>query len=271
MGRDTIQLEGAVSTISGEYMLEFTSEYGIPENLHPEMPGLGETIVDFLEGKVGVYTRFFKFANHRILLSQFLLDILRHYQIHLSQLPVIGAAKIDERIFHTSVDWRASAPRDEMPIAGLYSTTDVTLLNTDRAPFQRLPENLLCLVGLSRNYYLRDDMYPTFLYDDNREMDLFSLIRNPNPFKVKTGTRPRVAHEVPLLTAMASRVIDMEDPTVASGFSGTPSTVERSSLDFDNKDLAPSLAEGVGAGEHVQEGLAHEIPHVETATTTKFV
>ncbi|GJT36930.1 hypothetical protein Tco_0936795 [Tanacetum coccineum] len=36
MGRDTIQLEDAVSTISQEYLLEFTSEYGIPESLHPE-------------------------------------------------------------------------------------------------------------------------------------------------------------------------------------------------------------------------------------------
>ncbi|GKB84369.1 hypothetical protein Tco_0956641 [Tanacetum coccineum] len=36
MGRDTIQLEDAISTISQEYLLEFTSEYGIPESLHPE-------------------------------------------------------------------------------------------------------------------------------------------------------------------------------------------------------------------------------------------
>ncbi|GKC30230.1 hypothetical protein Tco_1037524 [Tanacetum coccineum] len=53
MGRDTIQLDDAVSTISGEYLLEFTSEYGIPEDLHPELPGPEDTIVDFPEGKVG--------------------------------------------------------------------------------------------------------------------------------------------------------------------------------------------------------------------------
>ncbi|GJV21381.1 hypothetical protein Tco_1370401, partial [Tanacetum coccineum] len=102
-------------------------------------------------------------------------------------------------------------------------------------------------------------------------MDLFSLIRNPNPFKVKTGTRPRTAHEVPLLTATTSRVIDMEDPTVASGSSGTPSTVERSPLEFDNEDPTLSLAEGARAEEHVQEELAHKISPVETATTTKVV
>nr|GFB37330.1 transposase (putative), gypsy type [Tanacetum cinerariifolium] len=93
MGRDTIQLEIIVSTIFQEYLLEFTSEYGISEDLHPEFPAPEERIVDFSEGKVGVYTKFFEFANVRIPVSQFLFDILGHYQIHLSQLSVIGAAK----------------------------------------------------------------------------------------------------------------------------------------------------------------------------------
>ncbi|GJV68158.1 hypothetical protein Tco_1483667 [Tanacetum coccineum] len=96
MGRDTVQLETAVSTISQEYLLEFTSGYGISEGLHPELPGREDKIVDFPEGKVGVYIKFFEFANFRIPISQFLFDILGHYQIHLSQLSVIGAAKRSE-------------------------------------------------------------------------------------------------------------------------------------------------------------------------------
>nr|GEV61776.1 hypothetical protein [Tanacetum cinerariifolium] len=94
MVRDSVQLETAVNTISHEYLLEFTSEYGISEMLHPKLPGPGDRIVDFPEGKVGVYTRFFEFANFRLLLSQFLFDVLGYYQIHLSQLSVIGAAKV---------------------------------------------------------------------------------------------------------------------------------------------------------------------------------
>nr|GEY11676.1 transposase (putative), gypsy type [Tanacetum cinerariifolium] len=97
MGRDTIQLETAMSTISQEYLLEFTSEYGISEDVHPELLGLEDWIVDFPE-----------------------------------------------------------------------------------------------------------------------DMDLFNLINAPNPSKVKTGLRPRVAHEVPLLTEIASRAIDMEDPDAAT-------------------------------------------------------
>ncbi|GKA18581.1 hypothetical protein Tco_0698496 [Tanacetum coccineum] len=210
MGRDTIQLETAVSTISLEYLLEFTSEYGISEDLHPELPGPEERIVDFLKGKVGVYTKFFEFANFRLPISQFLLDILGHYQIHLSQLSVIGAAKVDERVFPTVVDWRINAPKDEMPVK-----------------------------GLSQRYFLGDDVYPTFLNDDDQDMDLFNLISAPNPTKVRTGTRPRAAHEVPLLTATANRVIVMEDATVASG--------------------------------QAQDELSQETPPEEAATTTKVV
>nr|GEV69131.1 ribonuclease H-like domain-containing protein [Tanacetum cinerariifolium] len=58
-------------------------------------------------------------------------------------------------------------------------------------------------------------------------MDLFSLISTLNPTKVKTGTHHRAAHEVPLLTATASHVIDMEDTAVASKSSRTPSALEK--------------------------------------------
>ncbi|GJV10562.1 hypothetical protein Tco_1352103 [Tanacetum coccineum] len=295
MGRDTIQLENAVSTISQEYLLEFTFEYDIPEGLHLELPGLEKTIMDFPEGKVGVYTKFFEFADFRILISQFLFDILGYYQIHLSQLSVIGAAKVshfeincrvmniiptlnlfrvfyvpsfnsewmsfskrpgkntprcytkpldslknwnnrffwvDERIFLTVVDWRTNAPKDEMPAANSYFAADVTVLDTHCTPIQKQPEALLCLVGLSRRYFMGDDVYPTFLYDDDRDMDLFNLISAPNPTKVKTRTCPCVAHEVPLLTVTASRVIDMENVAMASESSRTPSTIKKLPLDF---------------------------------------
>ncbi|GJV48878.1 hypothetical protein Tco_1439090 [Tanacetum coccineum] len=298
MGRDTIQLEDAVSTISGEYLLEFTSEYGIPEGLHPELPGPEETIVDFPEGKVDVYTKFFEFANYRIPLSQFLFDILRYYQIHLSQLSVIARPNkrprkntpqcytkpldslknwnnrffwVDERIFPTVVAWRMSALKDGMPPADSYSSVDVTTLNTRRTPIQKQPEVLLCLVGLSRNYFLGDDVYPTFLCDDDREMYLFNLISAPNPLKVKTGIRPRAAHEVSLLTVTVSRVIEIEETGVASESSVTPYALEKSPLDFADEDPPQTIAERVGTEGQVQDELSREIPSVGHATTAKVV
>ncbi|GJV87940.1 hypothetical protein Tco_1531878 [Tanacetum coccineum] len=201
MGRDTIKLENAVSTISQEYLLEFTSEYGIPESLHPELPGPEETIVEFSEGTIDAYTMFFEFANFRIPISHFLFDILGHYQIHLSQLSVIDAAKVDEKIFPTIVDWRRNAPKDGMPAVNSYSAADVKVLNTHRTPILKQPEALLCLVGLSRRYFLGDDIYPTFFYDDDRDMDLFNLISAPK-IPPRGGTEDRVqdevAYEIPL-------------------------------------------------------------------------
>nr|GEU88522.1 hypothetical protein [Tanacetum cinerariifolium] len=140
MSRDTIQLETAVSTISQEYLLEFTSEYSISEDLHPKLPGREERIVDFPE-----------------------------------------------------------------------------------------------------------------------DMDLFNLISASNPSKVKTGLRPRAAHEVPLLTAISSRVIDMKDPDVATESSGTPSTIEKSPLDFDNENSSPPMTEGKDTEDQAHETVAPKI------------
>ncbi|GKE00170.1 hypothetical protein Tco_1388153 [Tanacetum coccineum] len=101
---------------------------------------------------------------------------------------------------------------------------------------------------MSRNYYLGDDVYPTFLYDDDRGRNGFVLPdRQPEP------------------------VQGMEDTTVASGSSGKPSTIENSPLDFDNENPTLSATEGVGAGNQAQDGLAHEVPSVETATTTEVI
>nr|GEV62363.1 transposase (putative), gypsy type [Tanacetum cinerariifolium] len=224
MGRDTIQLENAVSTISQEYLLEFTFEYGIPESLHPKLPGPEDPIVEFPEGKIGVYTKFFEFANFRIPILQFLFDILGHYQIHLSQLSVIGAAKVDEKVFPTIVDWCTNAPKDEMPFADSYSAVAVATLNI-------------------------------------RHMDLFNLISAPNPTKVETGTRPRAAHEVPLLTATASRVIDMGDTAVASGSSETHVAIEKSPLYFADED--PTLVITEKGDEATTEAILESGPEKE--------
>nr|GEY75384.1 putative transposase (putative), gypsy type [Tanacetum cinerariifolium] len=138
---------------------------------------------------------------------------------------------VDERVFPTVVDWQTNAPKDGMPAAGTYSLEAVRVLDTHPTPIQKQPEMLLCLVGIRRRYYLEDEVYHTFLHDDDRDMDLFNLIRAPNPTKVKIGSRPRASHEVPLLTLTASHVIEMDEPA-ATDSSGVPSTIERSPLDF---------------------------------------
>ncbi|GKF83026.1 hypothetical protein Tco_0244682, partial [Tanacetum coccineum] len=68
-------------------------------------------------------------------------------------------------------------------------------------------------------------------------MELFNLTSAPNPTKVKTETHLHAAHGVSLLTVTANCVIDMRDAAAASESSGTPSTIEKSPLDFANEDM----------------------------------
>nr|GEV94039.1 reverse transcriptase domain-containing protein [Tanacetum cinerariifolium] len=93
-------------------------------------------------------------------------------------------------------------------------------------------------------------------------MELFYLICAPNPTKVKINSRPCTAHEVPLLTVTANRVIEIEDPTVATDSSGVPSTIERSPLDFTNEN--PSQQ---STGPEDQEVAAPEVPPPDNMTT----
>ncbi|GJW97969.1 hypothetical protein Tco_0179777 [Tanacetum coccineum] len=55
----------------------FCCKSHIPECVHPELPNLNQTIYEAPAGKIGVYTRFFKFANFCLPLSAFLVEILR--------------------------------------------------------------------------------------------------------------------------------------------------------------------------------------------------
>ncbi|GKB49440.1 hypothetical protein Tco_0900193 [Tanacetum coccineum] len=132
------------------------------------------------------------------------------------------------------MEWCTNTPKDGMPSADSYSTADMTTLNTRRTPIQKQPEALLCLVGLSRNYFLGDDC--------------------PECYQGETGTRPRTAHEVPLLTATVSHVTDMEDTIATSESSGTPSTIEKSPLDFANENPPPLIIEKDGTKEQVVLG-----------------
>nr|GEX23206.1 putative transposase (putative), gypsy type [Tanacetum cinerariifolium] len=62
-----------------------------------------DTICDFPEGKIGIYNRFFKFANFRLPIFTFILRVLLHFGIHISQLSVLGAVRIN----HFEISCRA--------------------------------------------------------------------------------------------------------------------------------------------------------------------
>ena len=88
------QLEDFSSAMSEDDIRRFASDYFIPFDVHPEAPDPSVCIADFPAVKIGIYTRFFDYANYCRPISIFLNDLLQHYQLHISQLHCLGAAKI---------------------------------------------------------------------------------------------------------------------------------------------------------------------------------
>ncbi|GJS04667.1 hypothetical protein Tco_0321175 [Tanacetum coccineum] len=188
--------------------------------------------------KIGVYTRFFEFANFRLPLSTFLVDVLRYYRIHISQLSVIAATKVS----HFEILCRV---HDCEPTVGLFRCFYVNFKKNGWMSFSKRPGNdVVCytkpidsLKGWndrffwvdafacptsfswhtgksvskdpfpSRYYTLDGNTYPEFLDENGEEMDLFSFIRTADPTKVGIGERQRGEDEPKLLDTTIGRVV----------------------------------------------------------------
>ncbi|GJR83123.1 putative reverse transcriptase domain-containing protein [Tanacetum coccineum] len=173
----------------------FCNKFHIPEEVHPVLPNQNDTMHERPARKIGLYTRFFDFANFKLPLSTFLVDVLRHFRINISQLFVIGAAKsgwksfskrsdnafvcytkpldslknwnnhffwVDNFTFPASFPWHAAkhVTRDPAPVAADFSAQDYATLVAHPFPFWKFPEAFMCLVGLSRHYTLDEETYP---------------------------------------------------------------------------------------------------------------
>ncbi|GJR64575.1 hypothetical protein Tco_0010640 [Tanacetum coccineum] len=112
----------------------FCETYHIPDEVHPQLPNPNQTIHEMPTGKIGVYTRFFEYANFRLPLSTFLVDVLRYYHIHISQLSVIGATKVS----HFEVLCRVHGFE---PTVGLFRCFYVNSKNKGWMSFSKRPGN----------------------------------------------------------------------------------------------------------------------------------
>nr|GFD05640.1 transposase (putative), gypsy type [Tanacetum cinerariifolium] len=123
---------------------------------------------------------------------------------------------VDECVFPTAVDWRTNASKDGMPANGTYSMEAVRALDTYRTPIQKQPEMLLCLFGISRRYYLGDEV--------------------PPPEEVPTTAAPG--------TDQAVETVAVEPPAVREirkrGHEGIDANTPPKSLRRDHADFRPS-------------------------------
>ncbi|GJZ14929.1 gypsy type transposase [Tanacetum coccineum] len=80
--------------LTQEHLDSVCIKYFVPEEVHPQLPGPDNTMHERPSGKVGMYTRFFDYANYRIPFSNFFVSVLVHFRIPFSQLSVFWSAKV---------------------------------------------------------------------------------------------------------------------------------------------------------------------------------
>ncbi|GJV01637.1 hypothetical protein Tco_1335206 [Tanacetum coccineum] len=120
------------------------------EEVHPVLPDRGNTMHERPVGKIGLYTRFFDFANFRLPLSTFLVDILRYFCINISQLLVIRAAKIDEFACPVPFSWHTAknVTRDPSLKATDFNARDYATFVDHPSSFRKFLRNSCAWSGL---------------------------------------------------------------------------------------------------------------------------
>ncbi|GJW00002.1 hypothetical protein Tco_1555253 [Tanacetum coccineum] len=162
------------------------------------------------DGKIGLYTRFFDFANFCLPLSTFLVDVLRYFRINLSQLSVITAAKVSHfeilcrvlrieptvRLFHYSLKhWN-----DHFFWVDSFACPDSFPWHASKSVSKDPPPKP---TEFNADHYAALVAHPTsYHHDDDEEMDLSAFIRALDPTKVKVVEKERINKEEPKLSRL---------------------------------------------------------------------
>ncbi|GJY41519.1 hypothetical protein Tco_0428789 [Tanacetum coccineum] len=238
----------------------FCQTFYIPDDVHPQLLNHNQTIHEMPTGKIGVYTNFFEYANFRLLLSTFLVNVLRYYHINLSQLSVIAAAKVS----HFEILCRVHGIE---PTVGLFRCFYVNSKNKGWMSFSKCPDvDAVCytkpLDSLKRwnGHFFWVDSFAcpaSFLWhaDKNVSRDPFPkstefraddyAILVADPTKVKVGERERAEGEASLLDSIVGRVVPLLLVAPARVKSELEASVERL---FDESGSADQGDSAVGGG-----------------------
>ncbi|GKB06663.1 hypothetical protein Tco_0834896 [Tanacetum coccineum] len=80
----------SISTMKPSDVKTLTRKYKIPRDLHPVAIS-SEWIMDRLTDEyIGLYEQYFEFVGLRVPFSTFLLAVIRHFHVHISQLVPLG-------------------------------------------------------------------------------------------------------------------------------------------------------------------------------------
>ncbi|GJY19897.1 hypothetical protein Tco_0392463 [Tanacetum coccineum] len=139
--------------------------HGIPLDLHPVALTKGWTMDQLPDDMIGLYEQYFEFSGIRVPFSTFLLAVIKHFHVHISQLVLLGLNRLTMfELYCRSLEegWRAipnamvwrhhdSDVNDPVPEDG-FQASDVLLLTEQVIDLRPVPSGLLFYGGLATTW-----------------------------------------------------------------------------------------------------------------------
>ncbi|GJY83216.1 hypothetical protein Tco_0496592 [Tanacetum coccineum] len=155
---------------------------------------------------------------------------------------------------------RPDSDADLFPKPSEFRADDYAFLAAHPAPFRKFPEPFLCLIGMSGHYTLDEDTYPTFLHEDETEINLFAFIQVVDPTKVKVGERERAEGEARLLETTIGRVVPLLPVAPARAESELDASVDKL---FDESGGADQGDSATGGGQETEADIVAGVRFVD--------
>ncbi|GJW64132.1 gypsy type transposase [Tanacetum coccineum] len=143
-----------------------------------------------------------------------------YYGVHISivstkivEYEMYRADSLEMRIPNSFTFEGVFVKRDPLPSDDVVDFPLLERLNENRTLIRKYPEIFLSIVGLSRSF-IDDDVHPTFLGRDKKEMSLLNFVKSVDPFKVKIGERTLAENKHPLSRETEDMVISPSRKTL---------------------------------------------------------
>ncbi|GKE15476.1 hypothetical protein Tco_1423053, partial [Tanacetum coccineum] len=196
----------------------FCKKIHIPEEVHPVLPGRGDTMHERPAGKIRIIPT---------------VGLFRCFYVNSKKNGWMSFSKRSD-----------NAPVYPAPVADDFNAQDYATFVAHPSPFRKFPKEFLCLVGLSRHYTLDEETYPWFLHKNGEEMDIFAFIHTLDPTKVKVVERERIKDE-PLLLVTTVRTVPLLPVASDRAKSKLEASVDRI---FDEGGIGNQKKQGDSAG-----------------------
>ncbi|GKE45177.1 hypothetical protein Tco_1472461, partial [Tanacetum coccineum] len=198
--------------LTQEHLDAICAKYFVPEEVHPQLPSPDATMHERPTGKVGMYTRFFDYANYRIPFSTFFVSVLTHFRIPFSQLSVFGFTKCPNvrACYSKNLDsvknWNDHffwVDEFVVPANARFSWFSGSNIVKDRAPApsEYNAEHVNTLIAQASPFLS--------MRTERVEMDLNAFIRTADPRKVRIAKRARAENESPIVTVAKHHTVTL--------------------------------------------------------------